>query len=359
MYELAFTNPDLIFEQREVNVLYTSAVFENLTFAIDAYKRVSNPIAYPDSTTREAFMLADFANVDEVTLFFGEDINDLGMPAISYTLIFRHKNLLFVVIVSAPVDSYDDNYAMQMKNRLRKAVIYYSSFILEKIPVSSIADIPLPPFGEFSLVTNTPEVVDDQYESIIEQVYTPKPPPNAIFADNFENSEFTHKQWEPIAGEWQVVNGTYYCKAESFWCLSLAGSPEMQDYTFSVDIMGSEGVDKFIYVGAIENQKYYQIKFRSDPYNDLLLSEEIPGLGNNLLRIVQIRNTNGRWYHLDVVTKGKTITIYVDNLQVMFLDNPKILGFDGKIGVGLQYSDALGAGITSVFFDNVIVFPTP
>jgi len=350
LYQLSYTNTDHLLNNREVNVLYSAIIADDITIAQEMYDGLSDPLIYPGVTTRQPFLISGFTNVDEVALLSGQDVTELNTNAINYTLIFRYQNALAAVIVSAPVDSFDTQYATQMDARLKQAVVYYASLIIKRFPVQPLANIPQPPFGEI-----TAEKVMDLSQS--EQPQSLKP--GVLFSDDFENPDFTLSQWKPIAGNWEIIEGAYYCRADSFWCFSLAGSPDMVNYTLSLDIKGRQGVDKFVYVGSIEGQKFYQLKFRSDPYNDLLLTLDIPGFGSTLLSTVQVTNYNSKWYHMDVVTKGNSIAVFIDHVQVMYYEDPNMLGLDGQIGVGLQYSDAIGAGITSVFFDNVVVYPNP
>jgi|GEM_PF-6783870 len=148
-YQLAFTNSDNLFLHREVNVFYIAGIANSINNAMYLYNSISDPSSAPGITTREPFPIGEFTNVDEVTLFFGQDTTELGTYAINYTLVFRYQNFIANIIVSAPVDSFTGNDAMQIQNRLRKAVIFYSSFVIDKLPVHHLTNVPQPPFGNY------------------------------------------------------------------------------------------------------------------------------------------------------------------------------------------------------------------
>jgi len=358
-YQRSFHNSDFISQNREVNVDYTVGYLENISDAnsfVQSYVVNSSGFDGIITADKENLSPTEFSMVDNSAVIFTREVTEVGTPAINYTLVFNYQKIVGIVIVSAPVDKLNSSYESQMRSRLRRAVFFYSHFVTRNLPAQIQTNVPLPPFGEISI---KPSDLLEPTKQLSSEV-TGRPPQSldALFFDDFSDEEKTKSSWKQVAGNWQVVDGKYYCRAASFWCFTLAGDPNMRDYTFSVDLQGVEGVDKFIYVGVIEGQKYYQIKFRSNPYNDLLLTEQVAGLGVNLLKTVQIENTNGNWYHLDVAAKGTSISIFVNSNLVILLNDPKILGFNGQIGLGMQYSDALGAGITSVYFDNAIVTPT-
>jgi hypothetical protein len=163
-YQLAFTNSDNLTLQREVNVFYTAGIADNINNAMYLYNSISDPSSAPGITTREPFTIGEFTNIDEVTLLFGQDTTELGTYAINYTLVFRYQNFIANIIVSAPVDNFTDDYAIQMQNRLRKAIIFYSSFVVDKLPVHRLGNVPQPPFGSFVIPTpipsKTPVLID-------------------------------------------------------------------------------------------------------------------------------------------------------------------------------------------------------
>jgi len=359
-YQRSFHNPDLIPQNREVNVDYTVGYLGNISDAnsfVQSYVVNSSGFEGIVTADQEYLLPTEFSMVDDSAIIFTREVTEVGTPAINYTLVFNYQKIVGIVIVSAPIDEFNSPYESQMKARLRQAVLFYSYFVTRNLPGQIQTNVPLPPFGELS--TAPSNLLEPTKQLSIEITNTPSLTSNVLFFDDFSDEEKTKSNWKQVAGNWQVVDGKYYCRAASFWCFALAGDSNMRDYTLSVDLQGVEGVDKFIYVGVVEGQKYYQIKFRSDPYNDLLLTEQISGLGDNLLKIVQTGNTNGNWYHLDVVTKNNSILIFVNSQLVISLNDLNVQGFNGQIGLGLQYSDALGTGITSVYFDNVVVRPTP
>jgi hypothetical protein len=352
-YQLAFTNPEFVFLQREVNVFYSAGVFNDISIAQEAYNNFSDPLFYPDTSTVEPFAKMDFTNIDEVTLLYGEDIADLGNLSISYTLVFRYQNFTASVIVSAMVDDYQSEYALAMKGRLRQAIIFYAALVTRELPVSPLAHIPQLPCS-IDPVETFAAPPDDASSDLMTFELPANAPANAIFFDDFEDPEWTYENWDAVTGDWEVIDGAYFCRSYDFWCFALAGDPSMRDYTFSVDMMGVEGVDRYVYVAGIENHQYFQIKIRSNPYNDVALFEDLPGLDTNHLDTSSYRSVNNHWYHVEVVVRSNQITVFIDNTQVMDYYYTRTLELAGKIGLGLQIG---GSGTTAAYFDNVVVVP--
>jgi hypothetical protein len=145
-YQLTYTNPGYLLQQRELNVFYTAVVFDTINLAMNAYPKLCDPNTYPGITIPENYSVAEFTNVNDVALLYGKDTTDLGTYAINYTLVFRYQNFISSIIVSGPVNSFGDVSTAQMHKLLKKAVIYYSSFVINKLPVHPIFNVPQPPF---------------------------------------------------------------------------------------------------------------------------------------------------------------------------------------------------------------------
>ena len=173
-YRSTFVNPDHEQQQREVKILYSAGVYENIEIATDAYENFSDPGFYPGNSINKVFPLADFTNVDTVATLLSQDMNASGALTISYTLVFRYRNFVAIVTANAPVRDFFDEIAMQMQTRLKNAVIYYASLVINKLPVDQIGSVPQPPFGEIMISTKS-IFVESTRQLFIESTYTPGP----------------------------------------------------------------------------------------------------------------------------------------------------------------------------------------
>jgi len=173
-YRSTFINPDYEQLQREVKILYSAGIYDDVEIATDAYKNFSYPGYYSGDTSNKVFPLAEYTNVDSVAALFSQTMTGTGALTISYTLVFRYRNFTSSVVASAPVKDYYDETAMQMQTRLRNAAIYYSSLVINKLPVNQISNIPQPPFGEIMISTKS-IFVESTRQLLIESTYTPGP----------------------------------------------------------------------------------------------------------------------------------------------------------------------------------------
>jgi hypothetical protein len=97
-----------------------------------------------------------------------------GAMTISYTLVFRYRNFTASIVSSAPVKNYYDDISMQIQNKLKNSVIYYSSMVISKLPVYQLSNVPQPPFGEIMISTKS-IFVESTRGIIIESTFTPGP----------------------------------------------------------------------------------------------------------------------------------------------------------------------------------------
>jgi hypothetical protein len=173
-YRSTFINPGQEQQNREVKVLYSAGVYQNIEIASDAYKNFSDPGYYAGNTINKVFPLADFTNVDAVATLLSQDMNPSGAMTISYTLVFRYRNFTASVTANAPVRDFFDEYAMQLQGRLKNAVIYYAALVINKLPVDQVGNLPQPPFGEIMISTKSIQV-EPTRGLLLESTYTPGP----------------------------------------------------------------------------------------------------------------------------------------------------------------------------------------
>jgi hypothetical protein len=146
-YQLLFTNPNYLTENREVNVRLMGLVFHNQDLAIQAYLRLSDPETYvaPGSTTEVDNAAGQaLSGVDSFSLLFGTDPpGDSPYPTLIYTLSFCYTNFVGEVIVSGPIDNFNSPNALLLRERLKQAAFNYAFLIKKKLPISAISSSPL------------------------------------------------------------------------------------------------------------------------------------------------------------------------------------------------------------------------
>lgn len=173
-YRSTYINPEQEQQQREVKVLYSAGIYETVEIATDSYQNFSDPDYYPGYTINKVFPMADFTNVDSVAMLLSNDVDAAGSPFIAYTLVFRYRNFTATVTTNAPVRDFNDEYATQMQSRLMKAVVYYASLVIDKLPVDKVANVYQPPFGEFT-ISDRSIIVEPTRGLLLESTYTPGP----------------------------------------------------------------------------------------------------------------------------------------------------------------------------------------
>jgi hypothetical protein len=107
-------------------------------------------------------------------LLYSQTMTGSGALTISYTLVFRYRNFTASIDASAPVKDYYDEISMQIQNRLKNSVIYYSSMVINKLPVYQVSNVPQPPFGEIMISTKS-IINEPTRDIIIESTFTPGP----------------------------------------------------------------------------------------------------------------------------------------------------------------------------------------
>jgi hypothetical protein len=173
-FRSTFINPGLEQQEREGKLLFSAGIYEDIEIAADAYKNFSDPEYYSGHTINKVFPLESYTNVDSVATLLSQTMTGSGSLTISYILVFRYRNFTGSVVVSAPVKDYYDEYSMQLQTRLKNAAIYYSSLIINRLPVYQISNLPLPPFGEIMISTKE-IIVEPTRGLILEATLTPGP----------------------------------------------------------------------------------------------------------------------------------------------------------------------------------------
>jgi len=160
--------------------------------------------------------------------------------------------------------------------------------------------------------------------------------PNTAFFDDFEDGDDIG--WSSRGfGTWEVENGAYVfeCNGSNQWGKSVAGNADWADYTIDVDIRGTYGIDKQVWIREQHDCNTYAVILRRDRYNDILLVKYIDC-------VEQFRKSfptptpiyNGQWYHLTIAVIGDRITTSVDGVLVLDYTDESTELTHGRIGLG-------------------------
>ncbi len=168
------------------------------------------------------------------------------------------------------------------------------------------------------------------------------------FKDDFQDSATTSENWSPLGGTWVVENGALSCIVGGKY---LANITVPEDFTFQLDIMGVNVIDKIIVFRAIDDSKHYGINFRTAPYNDIILVKSLPGNIGQIIQTVPFKNNNNTWYTVKVDVENNHIKVFVnDQPTIDFIDTLDPIT-DGTVGVGAM----LQPGFSVVYYDNIVI----
>lgn len=177
----------------------------------------------------------------------------------------------------------------------------------------------------------------------------------AFFQDTFSDQQTTASQWSSVSGNWQIVNGSYFCSTSDSKCLSLINSIPEGNFTLSVDVYGQDGVDKSVYFGVMD-QKYFRVSLRSGPENQIILYDVSGNQSEKILAQTAQQISNQTWYKLKLVFTNQTISIYIDGNLVISTTNPISQQSGGKVGVGIEPVSNTASTVNSAAFDNIEIF---
>ncbi|MCK4588231.1 C39 family peptidase [Candidatus Woesebacteria bacterium] len=201
-----------------------------------------------------------------------------------------------------------------------------------------------------------------------------------LFQDDFNDGDASG--WEEYHpwGDWYVENKEYVGTVQLLSppekpSYAIAGDKSWQDYSFQVDMKGTEGVDKVILFRINEEGNAYKLNLRSGYFaqgNDVNLGKRLPigTAGHKFLKRASYTNSLNVSYGLRVDVKneanGVLIKIFIkDSLILEYLDQDEPIQ-NGAIGLEVWpggYSS--GGSLTTTHYDNVLVttlpesFPTP
>jgi|GEM_PF-3808554 len=190
-----------------------------------------------------------------------------------------------------------------------------------------------------STPTLTPTYVSPTADSTTQRI---------IFKDDFQDSGTTSVNWSPLGGTWIVENGVLSCVANGKY---LANITMPEDFTFQLDIMGVNVIDKIIVFRAFDDSTHYGIDFRTAPYNDIVLVKSLPGNTGQIIQTAPFQNYNNTWYTIKVDVANNHIKAFVNGQQIIdFIDvSSPITG--GTVGVGAM----LQPGFSIVYYDNIVI----
>jgi curved DNA-binding protein CbpA len=171
---------------------------------------------------------------------------------------------------------------------------------------------------------------------------------NIIFKDDFQVSSTTRVNWSSLGGTWIIEDGVLSCIANGKY---LANITLPEDFTFQLDIMGINVIDKIIIFRSIDDSTGYGIDFRTTPYNDIVLVKSLPGNVGQIIQTVPFDNNNNTWYTIKVDVENNHIKVFVnDQPTIDFIDTSSPIK-DGTVGVGAM----LQPGFSVVYYDNIVI----
>jgi hypothetical protein len=239
-------------------------------------------------------------------------------PAGDYMVILENGNLAF----------YDN------------AGFIYEDYRAPLVETSTQVNQALREIEPTTTLTLTPTYVSTPIDSTTTQ--------EVIFKDDFQDSGTAAVNWSSLGGTWVVETGMLSCTANGKY-LAMIRVPE--DFTFQLDIMGINVIDKIIVFRAIDDSTHYGIDFRTDPYNDVVLVKSLPGNTGQIIQTAPFENYNNTWYAMKVDVASNHIKAFINDQPIIdFIDvSSSITG--GTVGVGAM----LQPGLSVVYYDNIIV----
>lgn len=171
----------------------------------------------------------------------------------------------------------------------------------------------------------------------------------------------TPVDWEEFkgpGGNWWIEDREYFgtvvkeCGPDIF-SYSLAGESSWADYSFSVKINGTLGVDKKIMFRYQSNGTRYDVNLIDG--REINLQKWI-NYSSSFLSRPSFNNSNDKWYALKIEAIGNNIKVFVDNqklIDVIDTTNPLLTG-----KIGLQVWPGFYAtcgGRTTTKFDDILV----
>ena len=176
-------------------------------------------------------------------------------------------------------------------------------------------------------------------------------PPKPLMLDNFNDDDA--QRWTVMEqGSAKIFDGKYIVIGEPV-VMTLTGSETWQNYSFRIKAKVVSGTDGFgVLVRANEKLcNLYMLQFID---NVVRLVRYDGGNCTNhesisymILESSSYKIERDTWYHIRVDVQGTTITGYVNEVQVISVDDALYL--QGKIG--------LRAAETQIFFDDLEVVP--
>ena len=198
---------------------------------------------------------------------------------------------------------------------------------------------------------------------------------NILFQDSFEDGNADGWTEYSPQGKWYFEDGEYVGTVVNNHPLqqsySIAGDQTWTNYSFSVTVKGTEGVDKVILFRINEERNAYKLNLRSgflaSEGNDLKLAKRLPiGTGNHkLLKSVSYENHPHIPYELRVDLKneanGVSIKVFINNSLILeYLDQDDPIQ-NGAIGLEVWpgiYSSGENLR-TTTHYDDVLVTTLP
>lgn len=171
------------------------------------------------------------------------------------------------------------------------------------------------------------------------------------FYDDFTNG--ANSNWQIIGNNWSFTNGKAYSNVPTTYVDEFMniGNGSWKNYTFEVDLEGTDGTDKHIRFRTQDNDNGYYVHMRGPiQYHDLEIGKIVAGQWT-VISSDTFSVQNNVNYRLKVVLNGSSIKLYIDNnLKLEATDNTFSSG-----GISLVNHSG-GYAPNNLIFDNVAVY---
>jgi len=171
------------------------------------------------------------------------------------------------------------------------------------------------------------------------------------FYDDFTSG--ANPNWQIIGSHWSFANGKAYSDIPTTYVDEFMniGDSNWTNYTFEVDLEGTDGTDKQILFRTQDNDNgYYVHMIGPIQYQDLEIGKIVNGQWSVISsKTFSVQNNVN--YRLKVVLNGSSIKLYIDNnLELEATDNAFSSG-----GIALMNHSG-GYAPNNLIFDNVAVY---
>ncbi len=146
-YSQIYKNPDFIQLDREVFVGYFTFICNSSEDASRIFTEFTNEIVNSSqSKSKEVEKVSEerLTKLDSAQTIYLVSTTPSGNYNMSYITGIRYSNFINLVLISAPTDDVNSERASVIKQRLREVSYYYTSLVIQKLPIPNELKFSLP-----------------------------------------------------------------------------------------------------------------------------------------------------------------------------------------------------------------------